>query len=134
MLKINKKELINYSIVIFVFLIIYLLENIFNIDIFFCPINKLTGLYCPGCGITRMIESLIKLDFYQAFRYNMLVFIMLPFLTFLLICRIIEIYKGKLIITNKISNKVWIIILIITILFGILRNIPGFEVLIPTKI
>ena len=34
-----------------------------------CIFHELTGFYCPGCGLTRAIASIVKLDFYQAFRY-----------------------------------------------------------------
>lgn len=42
-----------------------------------CWFRKKLGLYCPGCGGTRMVQSILKLDFYQAFRYNPLVFVLL---------------------------------------------------------
>ncbi len=93
-----------------------------------CIFFKITGLYCPGCGITRAIFSLMKFDIYQAFRYNMLIIILLPFAISYYIY--IFIFKGK----KRIPKKVLNFLLIITILFGILRNIPEFEFLMPTKI
>ena len=63
---------------ILVFFIYYFLNFITNFAII-CPFYLLTGLYCPGCGITRLLFSLVKLDFYQAFRYNPLVFILIIF-------------------------------------------------------
>ena len=99
----------------------------FNIGIP-CIFYKITKLHCPGCGITRAIISLLKLDFYQAFRYNSLVIILLPLL--LIYYLYIWIFNGK----NKIPQYVWVILLIIIILYGILRNIPLFEFLAPTKV
>ena len=91
-----------------------------------CIFYKLTNLHCSGCGITRAIISLLKLDFYQAFRYNSLVIILLPFL---LIYNIyIWIFNGK----KKLPQCVWVVLLIIVILYGILRNIPLFNFLAPT--
>lgn len=130
----KNKDLIVYSILIILILIIYIIDKIYDIEIIFCPFYKLTGLCCPGCGITRMIESIIMGKFYQAFRYNPLMFILSPFLLIYLICRIIEIIKKKNIFTDKINNKIWICLLVIVILFGIIRNIPGFEFLLPTKV
>lgn len=100
----------------------------FSID---CPFHKLTGLYCPGCGITRLIFSLIKFDFYQAFRYNPLVFIMM--ITFF-IYEILNIFIKKDIMLLKIKKEYALILLIIVLLFGILRNIPLFDYLKPTII
>lgn len=97
-----------------------------------CVFHELTNFYCPGCGITRMFLSLLCLDFYQAFRFNALVFILLPFFV---VFGVIQ-YKRWLFSQKylKISNHIWNSILIITILFGILRNLDIFSFLAPTLI
>jgi len=100
-----------------------------------CIFHQITGFYCPGCGITRMIFSLLKLDFYQAFRFNPLIFIALPFIIVVLIDFVFKWGRGKdNYLYRKINDRVWIVLLIITIIFGIIRNIPFFEYLIPTVI
>lgn len=35
-----------------------------------CPIKLLTGVSCPGCGMTRAYASLLRLDFSAAFAYH----------------------------------------------------------------
>ena len=35
-----------------------------------CLVYKTTGILCPSCGITRMIDALISLDFLAAFSYH----------------------------------------------------------------
>ncbi len=35
-----------------------------------CPFYTVTGLQCPGCGVTRMCLSLLRLDLRAAWRYN----------------------------------------------------------------
>ena len=100
-----------------------------------CFFHEITHLYCPGCGITRMIVSLLRIDFYQAFRFNPLLFIFLPFTIFLVVDAFIKWLKGSdTYFYKKISNKVWIILIIVTIGFGIIRNIPYFDYLIPTVV
>lgn len=125
----SMKKKITITILLSISLITYLLlGNYFHIYIH-CPIKTITGLYCPGCGITRMLLSIIQLDFYQAFRYNPLLFITLPiFIIFFLNTLITK----KEPLYNKISNKVWTIVIIIFIAYGILRNIPFFDYLAPT--
>ena len=125
-----KKKII-ITFLLLTFLIIYLLVgNYFHLYID-CPIKKTTGLYCPGCGITRMFLSLLKLDFYQSFRYNPLLLITLPIFIFFIGDTILT--KTKPLYT-KIPNKIWIVIILLFICYGVLRNIPFFDFLAPTII
>lgn len=93
-----------------------------------CFFHKVTGLYCPGCGITRMILSLVKGDYYQAFRYNPLLFLLLPLFLFL----ILNYFLGYRLLKKEMQEKIYIFIIILLILFGVLRNIPFFSYLKPT--
>ena len=97
-----------------------------------CIFHEITGLYCPGCGTTRLIFALLEGHIKEAFNYNRLVFILLPFIISYYI------YYSYLYIFNKKDNiiykikKIYIYILLsITILFGILRNIDTFSYLKP---
>ena len=40
-----------------------------------CPINKIFGIECPGCGLTRACLSALKFDFKSAFEYHPLFWI-----------------------------------------------------------
>ena len=97
-----------------------------------CIYQELLHITCEGCGFTRMLKSIYYLDFYQAFRYNPLMFILLIILIIFLIINVIRYFKNKKLI--KISYKVFILIAIILIIYMILRNIPGFEYLKPTEV
>ena len=120
-----KKRLLKvFSINIILLLLLlsyYYLNKYFHIGIP-CLFYKITGFKCPGCGVTRMLFSLIKLDFKRAFFYNPVVFILLPFLVFYII------YQEYIYITKKKNNLkipefVYYILIFILIIFGILRNI-----------
>ncbi len=87
-----------------------------------CIFHEITNLYCPGCGITRMFFSILRLDFYTAFRYNPLVFILL------ILYIIVNLFKIKL------SKKAIYTLLVIVIIYGILRNTDLFKYLKPTSI
>ena len=97
-----------------------------------CPFHFITNLYCPGCGVTRMIKSILKLNFYQAFRYNQLLFILFPFFFFLIIDYIYNYIIKKKSIYKKIPEIIWIIIIIFLIIFELIRNI--FPYFAPVKI
>ena len=114
----------------FLFIIYYLLNKKIGIGIP-CVFHELTGLYCPGCGITRLLFSLLELNFFQAFRSNPLVFILLILIILYLILKLI---LKRFNINLTIPNYIYYFLLIIVILSGILRNIPGFEFLTPLKL
>ncbi|SHI59838.1 Protein of unknown function [Clostridium cavendishii DSM 21758] len=49
-----------------------------------CIIKAITGIPCPGCGLTRAHLALLRLDFKTAFHYHPLFFIVIPFIIFLI--------------------------------------------------
>lgn len=131
-----KQRIFKVISILFLLVILFLLYLYLSRTFSFyipCPFRKITGFYCPGCGITRCLVSLLQLDIYRAFRMNPLVFCMLPFIA------IYFGYKIYLYITDrkdqiicKIPNNLWYSLIVITLLFGILRNIPAFSFLAPT--
>lgn len=123
-----KSKIKTISIVILLLIGYFFLNSIINLSIP-CLFHKITDFYCPGCGLTRMIFSIFKLDFYQAFRYNPMLYILLILFLINLIIKLI--FKKYYIIFNQKTNT---ILLIIVIIFGIARNIPAFYYLAPTII
>lgn len=90
-----------------------------------CIIYRLSGLYCGGCGTTRMLISLIRGDITGAYTQNRALFLLLPvwltvFLV-LLLCRPCR-RHGR-----KILFGLFLVSLLILFLFGILRNLPSFS-------
>ncbi len=55
------------------FITAYALMEHFNIS---CVFLKLSGIPCPGCGMTRALLSVLNLDFYMAFKHNVMIFFM----------------------------------------------------------
>lgn len=43
-----------------------------------CPIKFATGFDCPGCGISRVLLSYLRLDFKTAFFTNPVITVILP--------------------------------------------------------
>lgn len=115
------KVLIINTLIILLLISYYYLNKYFHIGIP-CLFYKITSFKCPGCGITRMLFSILKLDFKSAFFYNPVVFILLPFIIFYII------YQEYIYITKqnnklKIPNFIYYLIIFVLIIFGILRNI-----------
>lgn len=129
MIKYSKMKLI---LILISFLIIYfILSELLDVGIP-CLFYEITGYYCPGCGITRLLFSLLKLDFYQAFRYNPLIFILIIITGIYWLVKFI--LKKFMNVSIEIPNYVYYILLVIVIIFGILRNIPMFDFLSPTEL
>lgn len=128
------KKIINssYFIVTFFLLIVYSVIFLITGNGLPCIFHKITGFYCPGCGISRMFISIAKFDFYQAFRYNPLVFILLILFFIYVIIELIHFKKKGYYF--KINKWLYIILLVIVISFGILRNVPYFSFLAPTVV
>ena len=97
-----------------------------------CPLHKYFGLDCPGCGATRMAVAMIHGNYYQAFRFNPLIFFLLPemFIMVSYALGIIE-FEGKY---QKIYLKCVEIIGVMAVVFFVLRNIPFFYFLKPTVV
>ena len=128
----KKYKNIVISTILFILLLIYVLVGD-KINLYIpCPIKFITGLYCLGCGITRMILSILKWDLYQAFRYNPLVFILMPFIIFYFLEIFISKIYNKKSICKRIPDYVFYILIVILIVYGILRNIDMFSYLKPT--
>lgn len=56
-----------------------------------CVFKAYLGVPCPGCGMTRALWALLRLDFREAFLYNPLIFAM-PYV----FAYIIFDFKGKI--------------------------------------
>ena len=98
---------------------------------YICPIKAIFGIVCAGCGTTRMLALMFKLNFAEAFRYNQLMFILTIFFgTYGINNAVLYILKGKVI---KLPLKFLIGIIVLLIIFMIVRNIPSFTYLRPPE-
>ena len=123
MKKKKKKVLLIYLVLLIIFIAYYILNKTTGFYIP-CIFHEITGLDCPGCGITRCLFDLVNLRIKDAFLVNPLVFIYLPFIiVYFLYKSYLYIYNKKDKILVKIPNYVMYIILVITIIYGVLRNI-----------
>lgn len=91
-----------------------------------CLFRTVTGLKCPGCGVSHMLLSLLKFDLKGAWQSNPVILIMLPLLLYLLaanVYRYVRYGTGK---EPKHETVIEIIMIIVLVAFGIFRNVIHF--------
>lgn len=90
-----------------------------------CVFQEITGLKCPGCGVTKMCSYLLALDFYSAFWANPCLFILLPVILYFLAKEIYCYIRYGSTKFKKAENVVLVIVIIILLAFAVFRNIVG---------
>ena len=88
-----------------------------------CPFHAVTGLLCPGCGVTRMCLALLRLDFAAAWQANPVLLLLLPVLAALLLRQAVRYVKsGRSTLSRRESALVWGMAAVL-LLWGIARNL-----------
>jgi len=100
-----------------------------------CPVNLLTGMYCPGCGNTRALHALVHLDFLGMMDYNLMFPFLFFILTWLLVGEYLNLLLGRRVLwlPKRVSPILIILAAIALTAFTILRNVPiyPFTILAP---
>lgn len=92
-----------------------------------CPVHYFTGFKCPGCGVSRMFISLMKLDFKSAFEANRLLLVTLPVIASLLFVYFFRYIKTGSRKISKAENIIYIVLIISFLIFGVVRNFPAIN-------
>lgn len=95
-----------------------------------CIFRSLTGLYCPGCGLTRATHDLLHLDVASAFDRNPLAPFLALFAGYLAVRWILARWRGNQLTWEP---KPWLstAMFVFFFAFTFLRNLPGMELLSP---
>lgn len=88
-----------------------------------CPFHAITGLQCPGCGVTRMCLALLRLDVSGAWKANPALLLLLPLLGGLLGYRAVVYVRRGSVPTARWETLVWSGMAVVLLLWGIWRNI-----------
>jgi len=122
----TKKDIKLLLPVIFIIGIFVYFSNPSNGPIIPCIFNKITGLFCPGCGMSRAVHSIFKFNFNQAIRYNGLILIIPPMLVFYYLLNNSN--------SRKLSKIILILMIVISLGYGFIRNTETFSYMSPTSI
>lgn len=95
-----------------------------------CPIYLVTGLYCPGCGVSRMCLALLEGDLTGAWQANPALLLALVPLAALVVWMALTRHRGDNRPNRGQRLAVWCLVGYF-LAFGVLRNLPGFACLRP---
>lgn len=87
-----------------------------------CPFYKITGYQCPGCGSQRAFHEVLHFHFFEAFKQNALFVLGIPYVLLIFYANFNK-EKHQKLRQVLLGNKTLLILLIVAILFGVLRNL-----------
>ena len=85
-----------------------------------CPVRYLTGVLCPGCGITTLFLSVAHGDLQSAKQANAFIFYTLPLLIVFCYYGVIASHNRVAFLVNRFLMPLYLVALLA---FGIYRNI-----------
>ena len=99
----------------------------------FCPLNAVTGLYCPLCGSTRAVHQLLNGHLDAAFGFNQLFVLALPFIAYAVAVKVSPLVGGPSLRSVQLSNRAMWMLGAVMFTYAVLRNLPfeTFRVLAP---
>lgn len=120
------KKVLTVSVVVLTVGVIYTFLCVYTSFRIPCLFRFVTGFKCPGCGVSGMLLSLLRLDFKEAFLQNRVLLFMLPTGAVLTVQYIFRYIKSGEKMLTKPSRAVVISMIAVLAVFGVVRNIFGW--------
>ena len=92
-----------------------------------CPFRALTGLWCPGCGLTRATHHLMHGDVLGALRFNALLPFVLALITLLWVDWYARSSGRRSSLLPRIPRWAPAAGIAVAIAFAVVRNLPGVD-------
>jgi len=98
-----------------------------------CPLFSLTGIHCPGCGLTRGFHALFHGDVLTALHFNALLPIYLFIFVYMFVSMVLVAARGRGLSWKVFPPTALYGFLIVSLVFFVVRNLPfyPFTVLAP---
>jgi hypothetical protein len=121
----QKQILLIFVVIFFAGFLYYIIGRLTNLYLP-CLFFKTTGMYCPGCGVTRMFNSLIDGDIFLALHQNAAVFFIL--IIWIIYAVLSFISKPRFLRSENTPFILLFISIGFMIIFGFIRNfIPALQ-------
>ncbi|MCW5959494.1 MAG: DUF2752 domain-containing protein [Pyrinomonadaceae bacterium] len=91
-----------------------------------CPMHALTGISCPGCGLTRGFHSLFHGDIWMALQFNLMLPVYFVAMIFIAISLTSIVIRGRNIKFQLFSSQNAYYFFVAAGIFFILRNLPFY--------
>ena len=91
-----------------------------------CPTYQFMGIYCPGCGTTRMLSALISFDFASAFKYQPVMLCSLLPLSFCFGASAVKYIKDGTKSLSRWQSAILYGVITVLVVFCIIRNLNMF--------
>jgi hypothetical protein len=91
-----------------------------------CPFHAMTGLNCPGCGITRGFNALFKGNILEALHFNALIPFYLIIFGYFVVSLLLVAGRGYGLSWNFFTPKLMYGFLIFALIYAVLRNLPFY--------
>lgn len=87
-----------------------------------CLFHTLTGLYCPGCGMTRALLAISRFDLIGAFKAHWAIVICMPFMFYLYVMICWRYGQKEKIIIYSWENRMMILMIVIWVVRAAMLN------------
>ena len=91
-----------------------------------CIFHVVTGLQCPGCGVTRMLSALLHGDWRGAWESNAAVLTLSPVLAGLVGLSLVRWIRTGSARLPRWADAVTGVCVVLLLLFTVARNLPAF--------
>jgi hypothetical protein len=92
-----------------------------------CPFHAATGLWCPGCGMTRAFHAVLTGHPVAAFGHNLLWPLVVVIAGWLWLSRL----SPRIPKLTRAPTLLWVVLIIAAGAFGVARNVPALSALAP---
>jgi hypothetical protein len=91
-----------------------------------CPFHAMTGLNCPGCGMTRGFNALFHGELLTALHFNALLPFFFLFFSYFGLSLFLTAVRGRGLTWKFFTPPLLYIFLALTLIFAVARNLPFY--------